>query len=410
MLHLRDDVGTVDARTGIDAEVYRGFVVKMPEALAGSGPPTGKLDIGGPVSHGVLDSCLIAWSHHCPLALSPTTLWLTLCQSVGAAIKKHDALFQKVILTPQALAAAPAQAGGVTRLSLQVVRSPEDMALGRAGDPHFWATQLLLFDSMQAEAVMPEVLDLLKGRFSDMTTADSMAMVISTLAVLQPFFSCDCVTMCALTALKLEGTVEDWEQLADRVGRLGTVLGPDFASMFRTNIDAVAGTVGKLLSVKRGEKEHLPWLQGIISHESGSGEDYITGWILDFVWFTGQGVLINHGQRVLQLDTNNFPLGYGMAPLSWDGVPNVYGMYAGCWSLTVTAAGALGTRAEWMVAPMKQEETRGAAVPSPVAPYQQVVVPPTDEDNPDPAGALLQRMRARAEAVRRTFPKAVFPA
>ena len=298
-----------------------------------------------PCGNGLLWSCLKAWSLHCPLALSPISLWLAVCQGIGKAIQLDPGRYAGSLLLPEFVDTFEMQG----RVKLTILRSHEEQARGLAGDRGFWRTQLPAFEALLATVVQPEALAVLQARFDNMTAADSMALCVSVLAAYQSYVTYDSSTWCALTGLELQGSAADWDQLHDRVLRLQTALGPEFASDFATELGKLGETTRRLAAIRRERMDdHRDWLQGIVSHTHGSGEDFMSGWILDFVWFDARDCRI-HRRPHVHLDIDKMPHGVSAAPLSWEDNPATFWMYAGCWNLVVTEEGSLGTCAQWLI-------------------------------------------------------------
>lgn len=312
--------------------------------VAGS-PAPGAVVAGSPVVlNGLLESCILAWSLHTPLALSPVVLWLTVCQSVGTAIAKHSTACAVDLLL---------QFTGLGKTTLHIEGSEDDTARALAGDVGFWGTLFPQFERMLGKVVKPEVLAALQADFEGATPTDRLAMTISVLSCAQSYVEYDYCTFCALTALELQGSCNDWEHLCAKIGGLKAVLGPVLVDRYGAHMDAALATATRLAAVRVRGVEGFPadkeWLQGVVSYTHASGSPYIEGWILDFVWFDRYQTPVSR-----RLDIGRMPAGCSSMPLSWERYRGRFTVMAGCWHLVETESGALGTEAAWAV--LREEE------------------------------------------------------
>ena len=312
--------------------------------VAGSRVPGAVVRDSPVVLNGLLESCILAWSLHTPLALSPVVLWLSICQSVGTAIAKHSAACAVDLLL------RPAEHGAKTKLHID--GTEHDTARALAGDVTFWTALFPQLERMLGKVVKADVLAALQADFEGATPTDRLAMTISVLSCAQSYVHYEYCTMCALTALELQGSCEDWEYLCTKIGGLKAVLGPVLVDRYGSQMDAALATAARLLQVRVRGVEGFPadkeWLQGVVSYEQASGSGYMEGWILDFVWF-------DRSQRPVgrHLSIGRMPAGCSSMPLSWEGHEGQLTVMAGCWHLVETASGALGTQAAWAVVDAK---------------------------------------------------------
>jgi hypothetical protein len=312
--------------------------------VAGSRVPGAVVRDSPVVLNGLLESCILAWSMHTPLALSPVVLWLSICQSVGTAIAKHSAACAVDLLL------RPAEHGAKTKLHID--GSEDDTARALAGDVGFWSTLFPQFERMLSKVVKPEVLAALQADFEGATPTDRLAMTISVLSCAQSYVEYDYCTFCALTSVELQGSCNDWEHLCAKIGGLKAVLGPVLVDRYGAHMDAALATATRLAAVRVRGVEGFPadkeWLQGVVSYSHASGSPYIEGWILDFVWFDRHQTPVSR-----RLDIGTMPAGYSSMPLSWERHRGRFTVMAGCWHLVETASGALGTQAAWAVVDAK---------------------------------------------------------
>ncbi len=332
------------------------------EALAASPAPDHQAPNSSLVCNGLLAACLTAWSYHTPLALSPTLLWLTLMQSVGTAFREDPSAYADVLLHDPS-------AGGA-RQRVEIHGSPEETKRALAGDLDFWSALFSQFNSMVATVVKPDAMAALQASFSGTTPTETLAMSVTALSCVQSYVEFRYFTRCALVSLELQGAVEDWDLLCDKIESLTTAFGPTFGEKYGPFIRDAHGSACRLRDLRRAasstveDEETAKWLQSIVAKRDMSGCSFIQGWILDFVWFDSEQELVggpepstraNSLEALVKksaskrLNCARIPAGFCTMPLTWEHETDAFTLFAGCCHLVTTPAGSLTTAASWAV-------------------------------------------------------------
>jgi hypothetical protein len=213
--------------------------------------------VDGVRAHPVIAALHRAFTQHHPLCLSPDMVWLLLCQGVAHHINLHA----------ESLRARLVQHQGKARI---VVRR-DDFVKGSPENP--WGEVVGEFSARIQEHAGP-VHDLFVPRFSTTGPAERVAAEIVLLDAVKCFFRYVLETLCGIPAVTLEGTAEDWQELAERAREftrfdLGWWLTP------------LEPILQEFAAAARG-RVRRPFWESIYKFGSFSGGGAVTGWIAAF--------------------------------------------------------------------------------------------------------------------------------
>jgi hypothetical protein len=144
-----------------------------------------------------------AWCDHRPLVLSPDMIWLAILQGLAQHVKND----------PERLRGRFVSFAG--REELSVVR--DDLVNDSPENP--WPEVVREFSDQVHAELGPEHA-WLAADFSTTGPKERVAADIVLLDAMQPFFEYRAVAACGIPSILLEGTVDDWQRLADKVDRL----------------------------------------------------------------------------------------------------------------------------------------------------------------------------------------------
>jgi hypothetical protein len=273
------------------------------------------------IPHGLLASTLYAWNHHCPLRLKPVVLWSSILQIVSGAIaydsksdRDRDPGGQPFLnLAGRLLKKTKGEDG--SKLSIEL-----DVDFPDWSNKLFCRELVRRFSSRLAGLFHEGVFRKIVPEFSNLDPDLRMALGIAVMDCAKGYVDYRCFTKCALTKLELEGTCEDWRLLVQGVEDLKGVLGPDFCRLYVVQLTALQDTLARLYRIRCSgpEARDSEWLQSIVTHTQHSSRNDITGWVLDFVWFTHDLKLIppdkTGGPR--RLEVKAVPVGYCVVPFA----------------------------------------------------------------------------------------------
>lgn len=312
-----------------------------------------------PGFHTLLAAADLAYRLHFPLVLSPDAVWLTIAQGLAAHVNNNAEALRSRFVSHDGKAA------------IKVRR--HDFVRGSAENP--WAEVFPAFCEKLREYVGEETHRLIVCDFSTTGPTEKAASEIVLMDSMQSYFSLDFQTLCGVPAVTLEGSVEDWEKVHGRVGRLGR-----YGLEWWT--DQVREITAEFVHAARGEPNATFW-RNLYKESGGSGGPYLSGWLprlLPYLKTPGGGAAARNRLLEKPLDQPVGPhrgLTYAELPASTSLVPFVweyrgtnfdYQFVAGVLTVTQDAdTRAVRPRIGWAVRPTPTKETAGPALADPEA-------------------------------------------
>jgi hypothetical protein len=213
--------------------------------------------VEGVAAHPVIAALHRAFTQHRPLCLSPDMVWLLLCQGAAHHINLHAEDLRSRLVRHQ----------GAVRI---VVRR-DDFVKGSPENP--WGEVVGEFSARIREHAGP-VHDRFVPRFSTTGPAERVAAEIVLLDAVKSYFRYVLDTLCGIPAVTLEGTAEDWQELAERAREFaGFDLG-----WWLTPLQPI---LQEFAAAARG-RVRRPFWESIYKFGSFSGGGAVTGWIAAF--------------------------------------------------------------------------------------------------------------------------------
>lgn len=266
--------------------------------------------------HPVLGALQLAFHCHHPLTLSPDMIWLLICQGVAQQINIHtESLRSKFV-----------QHAGKIKVSVR----RDDFFKGSPENP--WGEMIDELCQQVRNEIGP-VLDLFVPQFSTTGPTERIVGEIVLLDAMQRYIEYEFRSLCGIPAITLQGTVEDWQSLADRAEA--------FAEFdLEWWLTPLRPILQELVATAKGAFQRDFW-ESIYKYESVSGGDVITGWIVAFFPYLNDNQgnptvkniwLANGGRRLRSLlagavrgrqlwrspKLREFPSSLARAPFTWD--------------------------------------------------------------------------------------------
>lgn len=213
--------------------------------------------VEGVRAHPVIAALHRAFTQHRPLCLSPDMVWLLLCQGVAHHINLHAEALRSRLVRHQGRA--------------RIVVRRDDFVKGSPESP--WGEVIDQFSARIPEHA-GSVHGLFLPRFSTTGPTERIASEIVLLDAVKSYFRYVLQTRCGIPAVTLEGTAEDWQELAERarvfaefdLGWWLTPLGP---------------ILQEFVAAARGQVRRHFW-ESVYKFGSFSGGGSVTGWIAAF--------------------------------------------------------------------------------------------------------------------------------
>jgi hypothetical protein len=271
-----------------------------------------------PGFHSLVAAADLAYQGHFPLVLSPDVIWLTLAQGFARHVANNAEQLRARIVPD----------GG--RATLAVRR--DDFFRGSSENP--WAEVWPAFCDQIRDHIGAEAHGLVVCDFSTTGPVERAASEVVLMDAVQSYFQYRFVTLCGIPAVTLEGSVEDWEKIRERVGRLAQY---DLAWW----TDRVGPVIDEFVKAAKGSPTASFW-KGLYKEDNSSGGPYVSGWLVrllpylkhrDFVcqvpndyrtgyytpWRTDlRNFMLDGGPRMGGLTHDQLPSSVSAVPFTWE--------------------------------------------------------------------------------------------
>jgi hypothetical protein len=230
------------------------------EVLATSGLPAHVLSSEGPKS-ALVRAIGEAYDHHRALVLTPDAVWLTLAHGLAAHVLANAEQFRDRLVRHE----------GVETLRVDV-----DAPIGEL-DPDAWAVVIARFEDAIVEHTGPGIARFFAADFSTSTAIDRTVSRVLLMSALSRYFdfSMDCI--CGIPRVRLEGSVDDWCRLRDRVALF-------HEWDLSTWQEALLPICDELVRTAEG-KPSLEFWRHVYKSEEAYGSDVVTGWLSQLFLF-----------------------------------------------------------------------------------------------------------------------------
>ncbi|KAJ3445456.1 hypothetical protein M0812_11331 [Anaeramoeba flamelloides] len=284
----------------------------------------------------------LSFSRHYPLILTPDDIWLTVLQGFSIHINKHSKKYRKRFTQ------------STTKETIKVRH--DRLVKGSTSSP--WHEVFPMFSKELKTRIGEEMHEFVTKGFSTTTPVIKNAYNIMLMDVVKSYFNYRVLTRCGIPEIRLEGTVEDWEELAERVTKF-----KEFGlGWWVKNLQFVLTNIVKTVKAN-GEGLNQFW-KSIYKWNSASGGDRITGWVhclfpykndhtvnpycKDFNFDLCVKLSTRHG-----LKRSDFPSGMCKVPFVWEYYNQEFEMdfYSGFTALLQEKKdkGAIRTNIGWIV-------------------------------------------------------------
>ncbi|RIB14354.1 hypothetical protein C2G38_2018620 [Gigaspora rosea] len=282
-------------------------------------------------SNGFVAAIFHAYNHHQHLRLSPDDIWLTISQGVSRHINYNAEKFRRNFVKHEGQETICIGSDDILSIN------PNENTL--EGN---WPEAINRFVKEADKRVEKiDLVQLLKCDFSTTTPSSLTASRIVLLDMVKSYFKFRMMAMCGIPKVTLEGTLEDWTKLQEKVIKLRNLnLELDFW------LDRLEPVILKLIDTYRGEIDEDFWSKIITLKSYGSGGQVkINGWIAAFFPYdrTGKALHTNY------LNKSDIPDGTVEVPFTAD-----------IWGSLKFVAGFIGASQEVL------EDLGGESVVSPV--------------------------------------------
>jgi hypothetical protein len=191
------------------------------------------------------------YNKHCPLALRPEVLAYLINHEIAVTVNKHPDHYRSLFTT---------SAG---RQTIEV----RDDSLVRGDPSSEWKNTLGLFEAALRQRVPVGCMESMMPGFSTDTPESRTATLITFMDSVKSFYNYRLTTLCGIPRIRLDGTAEDYQKLADSAENLAGVFSTHLELYFR-HLLPVLRTIARQAGSTETDNEF--WSR-IYSYHRGSG-------------------------------------------------------------------------------------------------------------------------------------------
>ncbi|RIB26887.1 hypothetical protein C2G38_1896745, partial [Gigaspora rosea] len=219
-------------------------------------------------SNGFAAAIIHAYNYHQHLRLSPDDIWLTISQGVSRHINYNDGKFRRNFVKHEGQETVSIVGDDILSFN------PNENTL--EGNWPEAVNRLVRETDKRVEKI--DLAQFLECDFSTTTSSSLTASRIVLLDMVKAYFKYNIGFCCGIPKVTLEGTLEDWTKLQEKVIKLRNLnLELDFW------LDRLEPVIWKLVYTYRGEIDEDFWSKIINMQCYGSGgQAKINGWIAAF--------------------------------------------------------------------------------------------------------------------------------
>ncbi|GBB91088.1 hypothetical protein RclHR1_01820017 [Rhizophagus clarus] len=226
-------------------------------------------------SHGLAAAILHAYNHHQHLRLTPDDIWLTIAQGVSHHINYNAEKFRSRFVDHE----------GQKEISIYGGDILYTKGSRLEGDWPEVVNRLVVKTDQAVEKI--DIKSLLECDFTTTTKNSLTASRIVLLDMVKAYFSYKVCLMCGIPKVTLEGTLEDWTKLQEKVIQLRKLdLDMDFW------LDRLDPVIWKLVETYKGKVDEKFWATIASREQFGSGPSNIDGWMMAFYPYERDGTKV----------------------------------------------------------------------------------------------------------------------
>lgn len=203
--------------------------------------------------HPLVQAVDLAFAEHRPLALSPDALWMAIVQGFGHHVHQNSEALRGRIVRHQG------------KRGLEVFTDSLEEAA--------WPGLIAQFSEQIRNSSDPVLHETLLCEFSTTTPHIRSALQVALMDLYQDYFEYQLMCVCGIPRITLEGTVEDWQRMRERIEVLATYDLEWWTSRLMLILDQFVATA-------RGHPDRDFW-KSIYKPERPYAANTATGWIAD---------------------------------------------------------------------------------------------------------------------------------
>lgn len=314
--------------------------------------------------HGLINSAALAFNDHRPLCLSPDMIWLTIAQGFAQHVNNNAEAMRHRFVSHE----------GKEKI---VVQRDEFL---RGSPENNWESVFDEFSTQIQGYIGEQTHSMICSNFSTTGRVEKAASEIVLMDAMKSYFTYEVWTCCGIPSIELEGTVEDWELLEQKVWQLQDLV-PDWWYF------ALETIAYEFVKAAKGDVNN-DWWKSIYGLYGGSGKSEITGWLVRLIPYVKD---YSHPEYTLKNpaiaqdycgpSSDEIPSALAKVPFMWNyyGVEYPYEFVAGIIGATQDSGQMIRPQIGWAVVDLSNESeinpTKTAKVRYQDEPGQITVIP-----------------------------------
>lgn len=254
------------------------------------------------IRNGFVGACLTAYNQHYDLQLGPDDVWITIMTSLSRYINANAEKLRNLFVSHEGQVELKAFGSGsiysanyddlISQISDQIDKNTK-------GELRSWA----------------------ESSFSTTTPLQKIVSKVTLMGAMQKYFSYGMYLMCGLPKVTLLGTVEDWNSILARIGKIGELEDKTLQEWSKV----LEFVMQNFVSAFNGSVDVDFWNRIAHITGGGSGPRYIEGWVLALLGFGEKGEYLLQDLKSIKatnkfgrLDTNKVPPSVVAVPVKID--------------------------------------------------------------------------------------------
>lgn len=214
--------------------------------------------------NGFVKTIVDAYNNHHNLVIRPDDVWAAIVTQFSFYINKQAEQFRGKFVNFD----------GKKELTVSVVGTLRNA-------PYNTLTELMT-QKIHENLVDPQFKQWILPNFTTTTDNDLVTVGVVFMATMKKYFDYGFMLACGIPQITLEGSIQDWQNIYDRLEKLKEY-------KLRKWYDMLEPVVKQFVNAKMGNVDKDFW-QRIVNYErGGSGPSYISGWITVFCTFDQDG-------------------------------------------------------------------------------------------------------------------------
>jgi hypothetical protein len=209
-----------------------------------------------PGYHSLIAAAARAFDYHLPLVLTPDVIWLTIAQGLANHVNNNAETLRPRLVRHQGKA--------------RILVRRDDFVRGSPENP--WAEVWPEFSAKIRKHLGDQTHELIVSDFSTTGPTERAASEVVLMDCVQSYFSYTFASACGIPSVTLEGTVEDWQKIHDRVGRLE-------AYDLKWWTDTLRTITAEFVHAAAGRPTAAFWKQ-LYKSKNMSGGPHVDGWLV----------------------------------------------------------------------------------------------------------------------------------